>query len=254
MDSNSASSLPLELQVDVVSDFICPWCYLGSLRLAQALMKIKMEYPSLDIQVRWWPRVLAPELENCQPPLAKRDMYLRRFKGSEAALKEMVEQFEVMLAPFPEGGYTIDGVSTATFKAHRLSQWARTVGTGQTQWLLSLELFQAYHMFGYNLEEDEVLVRAAKRAGLDEDETRTFLNSDELDSAVRAMAADIRAALPLSSLFSGGVPHFLVQVGDMSLEIPGAQDIDYFVSMFKKMISKAQDHQADPNIATASNL
>ncbi|GBG33202.1 Hypothetical Protein FCC1311_094262 [Hondaea fermentalgiana] len=227
------------LEIDVVSDYMCPWCYLGMLRLGQALMQLRAEVPEVGFQVRYWPRVLAPDLEGREPLVTKREMYMKRFNGSEEAVNKMQEEFEAMLEPFPEGGYTLDGVAVSTIKAHRLAQWARRESDEQTQWLLNLELFQAYHMFGYNLDDDDVLVRAAKRAGFAEERARAFLVSNDLEEEVRAMASDIRPFLPLSSMYNGGVPHFKVSVGGMELEIPGAQDIEYFVNMFIRMISKA---------------
>jgi len=170
-------------------------------------------------------------------------MYLARFKGSSEKVDQMARNFNEALKPLGES-YSVEGVVSPTLKAHRLSEFVLDTLGEQAQWGFVHELFRQYHTFGKDLSDHAVLVSAAQQVGLDKDDVIVFLESSQLENEVLTASKSTMESLSLS-LFNGGVPYVKFSVGDMALEIPGAQDVDYFVAMIGKMLRK---HEKKANL------
>lgn len=225
------------MQVDVVSSFECPWCYLGSLRLRAALAQLQPEL-GVPVTVRWWAHRLMPAPRSGHVASKKR-MYLKKFGADEGKVDAMVARFSDMYRPFG-ATYSVEGDVGDGFDAMRLCEFARRRAGEEAQWAVADALFQQYHSLGRNLADHDVLVEAfrafeAQVGG--EAGVRAFLASDELRGDVEREVASAGDELGLA-MFMGGVPHVLVRLGDMRLEIPGAQDVDYFVRMLRKVADK----------------
>ena len=170
------------LTVDVVSDVVCPWCYIGKRRLEAALARLREAEPDLPVEVRWHPFQLNPDLP--REGIDRRAYLEAKFGGPERA--------QQVYARVTRGRR--HGRHSVRVRRDRApAQYARCaspdrVGAGAarrrspTRW--SKQLFRAYFLDGRFVGDHEELVTRAAAAGYDADDARTFLASDELEDAV----------------------------------------------------------------------
>lgn len=162
------------MDIHVIADFVCPWCYIGKRQLEQALA----ESPHIAAEIRWLPFQLNPDMpEEGMPAEA---FFLQHFGESQP--KEMQER----VTTTAEGvGLTInfDKVTHIpnTLKAHRLARLASTTNAAS---LIAESLFQANFTNGEDIGDTDVLVQIAVNAGFDGDQVRDFLDSDHGQSEV----------------------------------------------------------------------
>jgi predicted DsbA family dithiol-disulfide isomerase len=188
------------LQVDVVSDVVCPWCYIGKRRLEAALERLRSAAPDLQIDVRWHPFQLNPDLP--RSGIGRRAYLEAKFGGPERARE--------IYARVSAAGRTVDipfafdaiERQPNTLDAHRLIAWAQERPEGDADQLVEA-LFRAYFLDGRFVGDREELVRVAADAGFDAADARTMRASDALDDEVSG--ADRRAREQGVS----GVPFFI---------------------------------------------
>lgn len=195
------------LSVDIVSDVVCPWCYIGKRRLEAALAA--RGQPRLEI--RWHPFQLNPHIP---PGGVDRRTYLEdKFGGAERA-REIYARVE---AAGREVGIPFDfdriGRQPNTLDAHRLIAWAQSTAAERADRLVE-SLFRAYFSEGVNIGEIDELVRLASEAGYDGPAARVHLESDDGRAAIAA--ADAR----MKEMGIGGVPFFIF---NRRLAVSGAQ-------------------------------
>lgn len=199
----------MALQVDVISDVVCPWCFIGKARLDQALTQWRRDHPDEAVEVAWHAFQLNPGM-----PVegVDRQQYVsEKFGGPERA-RQIYARVE---AAGREAGIAFDfsrmQIQPNTRQAHRLIAWA----AGQErQHDLVEALFRAYFLSARDLTQDEVLAGVAGEAGLDAADARTFLASDTLSDAVAEDEALAR------QLQVQGVPFFIF---NRRLAVSGAQ-------------------------------
>ena len=194
------------LIIDVVSDVVCPWCFIGKRRLEQAL-ELR---PDIPVEVRWRPYFL-----NDWVPREGigRDEYLTKKFGSPERYKSIAGR--VSAAAAAEGlTYNVDGISRQpnTTDCHRLILWARNTGKAGE---MKQRLMELYFAEGADLTDREVLVAAAADCGMDADLTRDLLAGDRDVDSVTAEAQQAKQA------GIDGVPCFIL--GGV-LAVSGAQD------------------------------
>jgi predicted DsbA family dithiol-disulfide isomerase len=189
------------LVVDVVSDLVCPWCYIGKRKLETALAELAAREPGLAVARRWHPFQLNPDLPAAGIP---REAYLEaKFGGGVRAADIYVRVkrvgTEVGIA------FEFDRISRQpnTLDAHRLIAWVQQRGDADTTDSLLERLFRAYFIEGRLLGEREELVRIASDAGLPEDETQAMLASDAGRAEVEAEDREAR------TVGISGVPFFI---------------------------------------------
>jgi len=149
-----------KLEIDVISDVMCPWCYIGKTNLDAAIAQME----DLDVEVRWRPYQLDGTLP--KEGMSRAD-YLNNKFGGEAGAKEVYGRIE-------EAGrnlgidFKFDAmkVSPNTMDAHRVIRWAGGQST-ETQNKLVERLFELFFLEGGHIGLDEVLVKAAEEAGMD---------------------------------------------------------------------------------------
>lgn len=200
--------MAMPFSIDVVSDAVCPWCYVGQKRLDKALAAV----PEVEAVVSWRPFQLDPTI----PPQGKdrRDYMLAKF-GSDERLREIHARIE----PLGEAeGIHFDfdaiKVSPNTLDAHRLIRWAGAAGNG-VQNRLVRELFGLYFERGANIGDHAVLVGAARDSGMDASVVESLLPTDADRDTV---SAEIATA---SRMGVTGVPCFLLE---NKYAVMGAQD------------------------------
>ena len=212
MDPTTESAAPAALTIDVVSDVVCPWCYIGKRRLEGALAQWAAAHPDAPAPVvQWRPFQLNPDLPRGG---ADRRSYLeRKFGGAERA----AEIYARVEAAGREVGiwFEFERIERQpnTLDAHRLLAWAQGLDAVKAMRLVE-DLFRAYFTQGVDIGNIEQLSRIAAQAGFDAYGATAMLTSGEGRAAVAA--ADQRAR----AMGVTGVPLFIF---NQRVAVSGAQ-------------------------------
>jgi predicted DsbA family dithiol-disulfide isomerase len=195
----TASESPA-LTIDVVSDVVCPWCYIGKRRLEAALSELAQREPALQPSVRWHAFQLNPDLP---AEGVDRRSYLEAKFGGPGRTDAIYARVS---AAAQEAGLTLalDAIRRQpnTLDAHRLIAWAQAQGVGDASDLVE-RLFRAYFVEGRHVGDRDELARLAADAGYDRAQARAFLESDALRDEIAR--SDERAR----TLGINGVPFFV---------------------------------------------
>lgn len=205
------------LRIDIYSDVVCPWCYIGKRRLEQALDQLN---EAAQARITWRPFQLNPTMPKDG---MDRTTYLEAKFGSLDAFRQMEEH--VLAAGAAERiPFAFEKVARTpnTFMAHRLIWYAEQQGR---QDAVVESLFRGYFTEGVDIGSVPVLGQLASRAGLDAAAVESFLHSEEGTTEVKAEeAAGHRLSIR-------GVPYFVL---NGSISISGAQPPDIFVSALQQ--------------------
>ena len=169
------------LTIDIVSDVVCPWCYIGKRRIENALALVA----DVPVEVRWRPFFLNPWVPRQG---ISREEYLTTKFGSVDAYKGIAGR--VVAAANEEGLiYRPDLVKRQpnTIDCHRLIHWADAQGMAAD---MKQRLMELYFRDGGDLTDTAVLVEAAADVGLDADDVRKRLATDEDVAVVSAQAQE----------------------------------------------------------------
>jgi predicted DsbA family dithiol-disulfide isomerase len=169
------------LKIDVVSDVVCPWCYIGKRRIEEALALV----PDVPVEVHFRPYFLNPWVP--REGISREDYLTTKF-GSVDAYKGIAGR--VVAAAKEEGlTYRPDLVQRQpnTTDCHRLIHWAEAIGKAAE---MKQRLMELYFRDGGDLTDTEVLVQAAADVGLDADDVRRRLASDEDVALVSSQAQE----------------------------------------------------------------
>jgi predicted DsbA family dithiol-disulfide isomerase len=211
-------SEPNSITVDVVSDVVCPWCFIGQKRLDKAIAA-----SGIDVHVHWRPFQLDPTIP--AEGKKRRDYMLEKF-GSEERIREIHARIEPLGAA--EGiSFAFDAIKVApnTLDAHRVIRWAGAAGE-DVQNKLVRKLFQLNFEEGKNLGDPSVLTEAAREAGMDAAIVETLLPTD---ADVEAVRGEIATA---SRMGVTGVPCFLLEG---KYAVMGAQDAATLADAIKQV-------------------
>jgi predicted DsbA family dithiol-disulfide isomerase len=195
----------MQIPIDVTSDFICPWCYIGEKRLARAIESLPA---AIDVQLNWLPFELNPDMP---PEGTDRRTYRSRKFGSWERSQAMDAQ--TVLSGRDDGAvFAYDAIKRTpnTFLAHRVS-WLAQRGGKQRAFVEAA--LKGYFAQGRDIGSKDVLAEIANEVGLDREAVAAFVSSDIGAKNVRALerAARERAVQ--------GVPHFDIA----GTQIVGAQ-------------------------------
>jgi predicted DsbA family dithiol-disulfide isomerase len=210
--------------LDIISDPICPWCYIGKARLDQAIAETGLD----PFEVSW--RIF--QLNPAMPPEGMdRQAYLEtKFGGPEGA--ERVYSNVRRTATETGLDLKFDAIKRTpnTFDAHRLIRWAKATGN---QSAVVQQLFHRYFEQGEDISDHETLLDVAEAAGMERAVVAELLAGDadretlsEEEQAARRMGV-------------GGVPCFII---DGRYVLEGAQDVE----TWKKVIAELTEAQAEP--------
>jgi predicted DsbA family dithiol-disulfide isomerase len=208
------------LVIDVISDVVCPWCYLGKRRLARAVGLI----PEVHIAIRWRPFRLDPTI----PPegIARSDYLTTKF-GSVEALDESHRQLTERGRA--EGiDYHFDRITRSpnTVDAHRLVLWAAADGAQED---MVERLFAAYFSEGLDIGDTAVLASLAEDVGLDGATVAARLAGDDGRATV---IAEIENAYRIGV---SGVPCFVI---DHRLAVTGAHPSEVLVQAIEQALGE----------------
>lgn len=211
-------SEPSSITVDVVSDVVCPWCFIGQKRLDRAVAA-----SGVEVHINWRPFQLDPTI----PPEGRdRHEYMMGKFGSEARIREIHARIEPLGAA--EGiSFAFDAIKVApnTLDAHRVIRWAGAIGE-EVQNRLVRRLFQLNFEEGKNLGDHSILIEAARGAGMDAAIVETLLPTDADADAVRNEIATA------SRMGVTGVPCFLIEG---RYAVMGAQDAETLADAIRQV-------------------
>ena len=218
------------IYVDIVSDTICPWCYIGKRRFERALALSGRA----DVAVAWRPFQLNPDMP---PEGMTRDDYVRaKFGGGDRPRQIYQAIAESGREAGIEFQFSLIRRTPNTVLSHRLIHWA---GKNGSQDEIVAELFKAYFEQGLDIGDLEILVECAGRAGIDGDTARRYLATDEGRHEV--VASDVYAR----RLGINGVPCFIV---NRKYAVSGAQPPSAFVEVFNLAERDAATSEAQSTV------
>ncbi len=209
------------MRIDIVSDAICPWCYIGKRRFEKALAQL----PPGEVSVGWRPFQLNPDMPR---EGMDRGEYLRLKFGDRGGGKTYDAVIEAGRGEGIAFDFSAIKRTPNTIDAHRL---IRHADRGGRQDAIVEALFQAYFTQGLNIGEPATLVAIAATAGLDGAEVAAYLASDEDLETIKAEDAFAR------QIGIQGVPCFIIE---RKYAISGAQPPEAFLDAFDKIRAGAE--------------
>ena len=210
------------VRIDVVSDVVCPWCFIGKHRLEKALAL----RPGVAVEVHWRPYFLNDWIPR---EGMSREQYLTTKFGSPERYKGIAQR--VTAAAAEEGlTYAADKMKRQpnTLDCHRLIRWAEGIGKAAE---MKQKLMDLYFTQGADLTDRDTLVKAAADVGLDADTVRAALASDQDVAEVEQEAQSAKAA------GIEGVPCFIF---GGKFAVSGAQSPEYLADAIDRMAQAGQ--------------
>lgn len=208
------------IKIDIWSDIVCPFCFIGKKKLEQAISKLQL---SEQVEIEWHSFQLDPDFPKGEAiPSAE---YLAQRKNYPIEQINAIQQQLTTSAKV----YGIDfqfekALSFNTIDVHRLWQWSKTLGKSSE---LKEALMKAYFTDGIDLSKEENVLQVVENCGLDKVEAESILKSNQFSNEVDE---DIYHA---SQIGVRGVPFFVL---NNQFAISGAQDDSVFETALLKLI------------------
>jgi predicted DsbA family dithiol-disulfide isomerase len=202
------------ISIDIISDTVCPWCYIGKRRLEKAIA----ERPLYRYQVSWRPFQLNPDLPN--GGMARDDYLHAKFGGADRAARVYSAVLQAGREEELHFNFAAIRHQPNTFDSHRLVRWAASAGV---QGKVVERLFHRYFLEGADLGDREVLLDIAGQCGMDADLVDDLYRRDADAELVRQEEAVAR------KMGINGVPCFIV---NGKYAVSGAQDPTVLVHVF----------------------
>jgi predicted DsbA family dithiol-disulfide isomerase len=175
------------LDIEIVSDIVCPWCFIGKRRLATALTLVRQTAADLKYRTIWRPFFLNPDT----PPEGEPYLpFLERKFGGRQQVEAIFDRVRAAGAPYGVS-YAFEKIPLRanTLKAHRLLHWAQAQGDADA---LVERLFAANFQRGEHVGDSTVLVTCAADCGYDATEAAAYLASDQDENLIRQREAEVR--------------------------------------------------------------
>ncbi|KAK2601789.1 hypothetical protein QQS21_004673 [Conoideocrella luteorostrata] len=215
------------ITIDVISDFICAWCFIGKRKLDQAISLYKKTYPGgkEDVfQIAWRPYFL--NYSNSATSVDKLDLANTKLAHMSAEQRSALGLRMSRIGHSVGINFKWGGRVGRTENAHKLVYMSRSL-SADTQNALVEALFQAYHENEKDISSRAVLLEIATRIGINEEQVTECLDNVDDEANVEAEAMQFQ-----SQISGSGVPAFLIH-GDHKLS--GAQEIQDFMEIFIKV-------------------
>jgi len=201
-----------KIKVDIVSDVVCPWCYIGKRRIEKAMAELSGQF---DFEVAYLPFELNPQTP--KEGFNQKEYLVKKF-GGEARYNEITKHVASVAA---EEGLAFDfskqHISPNTRDAHRIIRYARQEGK---QLAVKEAFMKAYFEEGVDLTKKENLLSVSEKAGLNSEKISHLLDSDE------GLAEVIMEENTNHQRGISGVPYYII---NNQYGISGAQPTDVFV-------------------------
>lgn len=215
------------MKVEIWSDVVCPWCYIGKRKFDRAveMLRDKGITEPIDVTFR------AYQLDPSAAPGATMpaiEGYARKFGGEERAQQIITHVTKAAAETGIE--FRMDKALRAnTMLAHRAIHFALTHHGSEVHHAVKERLMKAYFTDGLNVGDPDVVANCAAECGVDRESLRNWLDSSDGTDDVRA---DIEGAMMREI---SGVPAFVI---DDQFLVPGAQEPETFVTIFEKVLAR----------------
>ncbi len=218
--------MPKRIVLDVISDVVCPWCYLGKRRL-EAALKLR---PDIESEIHWRPYLLNPQVP--REGMARTDYLSRKF-GSDERFRPAHERL-TRLGKEEGVEFHFERIARQpnTLDAHRVIGWAEEAGKAPA---VVEGIMRAFFTEGKDLTDNEVLIEIASNNGLNADDVRCDLASDrdlEFTQKAAASAADGGVS---------GVPFFII---NSRFALAGAEVPEKLVAAFDQALAMEEAEAA----------
>ena len=215
------------VKVEIWSDVVCPWCFIGKRRFEAAVARLREKGVTEPIDVVFRAYQLDPTAPVGAPtPVV--DAYAKKFGGAERAIQILNHVTKVAAEDGIEFNMDI-ALRANTILCHRALHWALVNFGSEKQNEFKEALLTAYFTNGKDVGDIETILASAESVGLSVTELRKSLETDEGINEVRQ---DFEAAIDMEI---SGVPCFVI---DGRYMIPGAQDVDVFEQVLERVLSK----------------
>jgi predicted DsbA family dithiol-disulfide isomerase len=207
-----------KMKVEIWSDIMCPFCYIGKRRFDKALS----QFPRAeDVEIEWKSFQLNPEMKT--DTNKNINQYLAEIKNWSLSQAQAMNDRVILMAEKEGLHYDFNKAIVAnSFDAHRLIQYAKTVHKGDEA---EERLFKAYFTEGKNISDGSVLIDLAEDIGLNRTEAEDVLKNNKFTENVNE---DIREAAKIGVT---GVPFF---VFNRRYAVSGAQEAETFLDVLTK--------------------
>jgi protein disulfide-isomerase len=237
---NSLKNIELEttkMKVDIWSDIMCPFCYIGKRHYESALSRFEGRG---TVEVEWHSFQLDPTIPNDIPSKDNVYQYLADKKGISYQQSAKMHERVIEMAKNAGLDYRFDKAIVAnSFDAHRLIQLAKTRGLGDAA---EERLFRAYFTEGKDFGDFDTLISIGKEMGIPEEDVKSALVSG---SYAEKVEQDIREAAEIGVQ---GVPFF---VFDRKYAVSGAQPPEYFLQALNQSYGEWKKANPDTKLAPA---
>jgi predicted DsbA family dithiol-disulfide isomerase len=212
------------IEVEIWSDVVCPWCYIGKRRFERAVDELQGE---IDIAVTYRPYQLDPTASpgRSQPVV---DAYARKFGGHAQALA-LIDRVTSVAADEGVEFHLERALRANTLPAHRLLWLAEQPDSPVAQVDLKERLLRAYFVDGLDIGDPATLADCAAEVGFVRDDVVDFLDGDDGRAEVAAF---------LAQAADQGITAVPTYVVNGQWAIPGAQDTDTFVNVLRRLDEK----------------
>lgn len=208
------------IKLDIISDPICPWCYIGKARLDRALE----QRPNHPFVIEWHPFQLNPDMP--RGGMDRREYLEAKFGGQQGAVKAYLPVMQHAEAANLTINFDKITRTPNTLDAHRMIHWAGIEGR---QTAMVSALFKAYFVDGRDIEDIDTLADIADTLGLDASVVRRLLLSDSDREDIQARDAAAR------NMGVNSVPTFIVA---NQHAVPGAQPTDTWLAVIDEIAGK----------------
>ena len=207
----------LMIELDIFSDTVCPWCYIGKKRLENALKN----YKNLKIKQTWRPFQLNPGM----PPdgMDRQEYLISKFGSSDAAKTVYENIYEEGVKEGINFNFDLIEVTPNSFNSHRLLALAYKV---DIQEKVLDDLFESYFLHGKNIGDPNILLQIAIKHNINAEEFKSYLSDQE---NIEPLANE---AIQAKKMGINSVPTFIV---NRQIVINGAQTSENFELIFEKL-------------------
>lgn len=215
------------VNVEIWSDVVCPWCFIGKRRFEAAVARLREKGVTEPINVVFRAYQLDPTAPVGTPtPVV--DAYAKKFGGTERAIQILNHVTKVAAGDNIEFNMDI-ALRANTILCHRALHWALETYGSTHQNNFKEALLRAYFTDGKDVGNITTVLECATEVGLDATQLENFLNSN---NGLQEVQQDFQAAIDMEI---SGVPCFVI---DGRYMIPGAQDVDVFEQVLERVLSK----------------
>ena len=208
------------IKLDIISDVVCPWCYVGKAYLDRA-MAARPEHP---FAIEWHPFQLNPDMP--AGGMARQDYLELKFGGREGAVRAYAPLVDHATAAGVALNHDLIRTTPNSLDAHRLIHWAGLEGR---QTPVVSALFRAYWTEGRDIGDHGTLAGIARQGGLDPAIIERLLASDADREDIRARDAHARAR------GVSGVPTFIIAERHA---VQGAQPVETWLKIIDELIEQ----------------